>query len=1251
MKNKFLMKSLSVSTVMAMALLILTGISFGGIPVGVAASAETGEAFVVTGGTSGTDYTYESGVLTILSDKALTISNSDASTATTDRIEIAKGVSANITLAGVNIDVSGVSNAAAIKIANNSAGEVIVTLADGTTNTLKSGYNCAGIQKNGNYGKLTIAGTGELKAIGGDNSAGIGGGYYSSANNIEISGGTVTAQSGSSGAGIGGGYNGSGNSLTISGGEVTATGSSYAAGIGGGEKGSANSITISGGTVYATSGQYAAGIGGGSEGSGSNIVISGGEVTATGGQYAAGIGGGSDGSANSITISGGTVYATGGQYAAGIGGGDGTDNGGDGTNIKISGGTVTATGGAYGAGLGGGYRGDGTNIIISGGSVKAVAGARANGIGGGYYGGGAVTPTLEDGTTLLYLLELSTDGTSDVIINGVTYPKKHFSEKKLYVYLPAKTAETPNEVTIGSTTVKYTYNTTNLKWVKVVDAPKSDDIVFTYNGEEQIYALTNSDCYTISDNITQTNAGVYTITVALNDKENTVWNNGMTDDLTYLFTINKADITITWNNQTLASTGEEAAIATPTIAFIGTDNPEVELTYSYKAQGDTEYTVGLPTVCGTYDVKVHLAETDNYRAGECTMTLTITCTDADDNGICDYCGFYEVPELVDEYYQIANAGHLMWFAKEVNAGETAIKARLTADIDMNDINWTVMSSFAGVFDGNEYTILDLCADESGGDDDVADGSRCGLFQTLSEGGMVTNLTMAGAQLWSANSAGAIAAVNNGIISKCIVKDSTIQLGASHGLAAIAGTNTGMVTDCGVVNCFLQRRWSAANNSTYAIGAVVENNSGDVINCFSYGCTFSNSTNLYAIVESGNTPVNCYYYTAATVSDAVATAKTADQFASGEVAYLLNGEKTDGTQSWYQTLKTDTYPVPDNSHGTVYSISACDGETPAGYSNENKNEPHIDENGDDYCDDCGVIYNGIGAHLAGYSVSLNGSISVNFHMDVTQAVLDDSEAYMLFTLKNGATQKVMVSEAKAKESALVDGKIYYVFTCNVAAKEMTDTIQAQLITSDGSKTQVYEYSVREYADRILSGNYDAETQELVKAMLHYGAYSQEWFDYNTTNLANEELDILDLSEADDWDLFNPSISNNDKVGSFTSAYLTLESDTAINLKFKLADGVSFEDLRFVVEDPLGNVVPVTTVTTENVCLITLTGIKASDLDTTYSFCVTDEEGNESSILYSAMSYACAVADSEMDQKLKDVTAALRIFNLRANDLFE
>ena len=139
-------------------------------------ATKDGEALVY-----GTDYTYpaDTGVLTILSDKAVTISNT-ATAPTNNTIVVASGVSANITLDGVNIDVSGTSNACAFKIADDSEGNVTITLADGSVNTLKSGSGCAGLQKNGGYisadkGKLTIQGgangTGTLTANGGDNGA------------------------------------------------------------------------------------------------------------------------------------------------------------------------------------------------------------------------------------------------------------------------------------------------------------------------------------------------------------------------------------------------------------------------------------------------------------------------------------------------------------------------------------------------------------------------------------------------------------------------------------------------------------------------------------------------------------------------------------------------------------------------------------------------------------------------------------------------------------------------------------------------------------------------------------------------------------------------------------------------------------------------------------------------------------------------------------------------------------------------
>ena len=233
---------------------------------------EVGTAFNVTPTVSGevlaygTDFTYpaSTGELNILSDKAITIANVDQTTATSDWIEVLNGVNANITLAGVNIDVSAITDTAAIKIADNSTGNVTITLADGTANVLKSGDNCAGLQKNGDYisedkGKLIVQGetngTGSLEAIGGNLGAGIGGGLDGGCSNITISGGTVTATGGIDSAGIGGGSDGKCSNITISGGTVTARGGEYGAGIGSGiNNGNYSNITISGGSVKAESG-------------------------------------------------------------------------------------------------------------------------------------------------------------------------------------------------------------------------------------------------------------------------------------------------------------------------------------------------------------------------------------------------------------------------------------------------------------------------------------------------------------------------------------------------------------------------------------------------------------------------------------------------------------------------------------------------------------------------------------------------------------------------------------------------------------------------------------------------------------------------------------------------------------------------------------------------------------------------------------------------------------------------------------
>ena len=339
-----------------------------------------------------------------------------------------------LTLKDVKIDVSHTGtenyiNPEAGKAALSVQGDGNVEIELDGKNELKSGHFRAGLEKIISAGTLTLKDdnqkAGSLTATGGSYSAGIGGSYWGSGENITINGGTVTATGSYYGAGIGGGENGSGKNITINGGTVNAKGGSQGAGIGGGSDGSGENITINSGTVTAAGGSYGAGIGGGywgdykSGNGGKDITINGGTVNATGGYgggaagiggafangenititggtvnaagsyfdhgMGAGIGGGGYGSGKDITINGGTVIAAGGKEAAGIGGGDS----GSSENITITGGTVTVKGGEFGAGIGGGRDGSGETITINDGTVTAAGGSLGAGIGGGESGSGS----------------------------------------------------------------------------------------------------------------------------------------------------------------------------------------------------------------------------------------------------------------------------------------------------------------------------------------------------------------------------------------------------------------------------------------------------------------------------------------------------------------------------------------------------------------------------------------------------------------------------------------------------------------------------------------------------------------------------------------------------------------------------------------------------------------------------------------------------------------------------------------------
>lgn len=152
---------------------------------------------------------------------------------------------------------------------------------------------------------------------------------------------------------------------------------------------------------------------------------------------------------------------------------------------------------------------------------------------------------------------------------------------------------------------------------QAVTIPAADTTEFIYNGAAQTYAIAESELYTVEGNV-QKDAGNYTVTVSLDDKDNYVWSDDTTDDKTYTFIISPKTVTATWVGL------EQVYGSTETVYVI----------LSGLAEGDEDLKAvisGVSTEAGEHPLSASLT---NYDIINSTATLriqqkpvTITVTD------------------------------------------------------------------------------------------------------------------------------------------------------------------------------------------------------------------------------------------------------------------------------------------------------------------------------------------------------------------------------------------------------------------------------------------------------------------------------------------------------------------------------------------------------------------------------------------------------------------------------------------------
>ena len=237
--------------------------------------------------------------------------------------------------------------------------------------------------------------------------------------------------------------------------------------------------------------------------------------------------------------------------------------------------------------------------------------------------------------------------------------------------------------------------------------------------------------------------------------------------------------------------------------------------------------------------------------------------------------------------------------------DNTINVLLDADFDYNKVHnylpgllgWT---KYYGVFDGNNHTISNVRRSDTGYE-----------VITPQNFGTIKNVHV------------------KNISDKCYGGKHTRQ-------GIVCGDNYGIVENCSVENAVIETV-AQKENSIYGkvmeYGALVGGNFGTIWGCFASDITFDGEGVTWPLAHElpYSTIENTYYEAEVESGDA---AKTAEQFASGEVCSLLNKGVTDGSQIWYQNIdndaEQDAAPVADTSHGTVYyGYQGC---KTMGYSN-------------------------------------------------------------------------------------------------------------------------------------------------------------------------------------------------------------------------------------------------------------------------------------------------------------------------------
>ncbi len=281
------------------------------------------------------------------------------------------------------------------------------------------------------------------------------------------------------------------------------------------------------------------------------------------------------------------------------------------------------------------------------------------------------------------------------------------------------------------------------------------------------------------------------------------------------------------------------------------------------------------------------------------------------------------------------------------------------------------------------------------------------------------------------------------------------------------------------------------------------------------------------------------------------------------------------------------------------------------------------------------------YFAGHSLSLNGDICLNFYLRLTSGEAETAKINFKWFDKEIDDPTITL-----------DRSGYYKVSCPVAAAEMTYDITA-LLSINGKVVAAEIYSVKDYADVILSEDYEKEytgegaksyanLKKLIQTMLDYGTRAQLRFDRNTNKLANGGVYYFDNEVEVPYNADNMS-ENLEQYGlRYEYSTVLFLSETSLRHYYTVVDEEKFADYKDSV-----------TFDNEQVASVQKNGkiyfekknIAAANIDEPYEIKI----GNDT-YSYSAMDYIHLLIESNISDASTELGKATARYNAAANDFF-